>query len=92
MANIKSAKKRIRQTAKRQATQQGRAVPPAHVAQGLPRGRRRPSRPRRSPRPTREIDVALKKGVIHKNAAARLQVPAREEGRREGVVESGVIR
>jgi small subunit ribosomal protein S20 len=72
MANIKSAEKRIRQTAKRQATNRAvrsrlrgtlkshRAAEPAEQA-------------KRVPETYSEIDVALRKGVIHKNAAARLK-------------------
>ncbi len=72
MANIKSAEKRIRQTAKRQAKNKGlrtrlrtalkghRAADPAEQA-------------KRVPETYSEIDAALKKGVIHKNAAARLK-------------------
>ena len=70
MANIKSAEKRIRQTAKRRARNQAatthlrsvvkkyRAADPAAKAKALPAT-------------YSEIDIALKKGVIHRNAAAR---------------------
>ncbi len=70
MANIKSAEKRIRQTAKRQAKNRGirsrlrtalkehRATAPAEAAPKVPAT-------------ISEIDKALKKGVIHRNAAAR---------------------
>ncbi|MCA1582864.1 MAG: 30S ribosomal protein S20 [Acidobacteria bacterium] len=70
MANIKSAEKRIRQTAKRQAKNRGvrsrlrtslkdhRATAPADAAAKVPQT-------------VSEIDKALKKGVIHRNAAAR---------------------
>ncbi|MEP6768663.1 MAG: 30S ribosomal protein S20 [Acidobacteriota bacterium] len=70
MANIKSAEKRIRQTAKRQAKNRGirsrlrtslkehRATAPAGAAAKVPET-------------VSEIDKALKKGVIHRNAAAR---------------------
>jgi small subunit ribosomal protein S20 len=72
MANIKSAEKRIRQTAKRQARNKGvrsrlrtslkgyRAAEPAEKAKKVSEA-------------YSEIDVARKKGVIHKNAAARLK-------------------
>jgi small subunit ribosomal protein S20 len=70
MANIKSAQKRIRQTARRRARNQGatahlrssikkyRAADPAGKAKALPST-------------YSEIDKALKRGIIHKNAAAR---------------------
>ena len=70
MANIKSAEKRIRQTAKRQAKNRGvrsrlrtalkehRATAPAEAGPKVPAA-------------FSEIDKALKKGVIHRNAAAR---------------------
>ena len=72
MANIKSAETRIRQTAKRQARNKGvrsrlrstlkshRAAEPAEQAKKVPEA-------------YSEIDVARKKGVIHKTAAARLK-------------------
>jgi small subunit ribosomal protein S20 len=70
MANIKSAEKRIRQTAKRRTRNQAatthlrsivkkfRAADPAGRAKSLPAT-------------YSEIDIALKKGIIHRNAAAR---------------------
>ena len=70
MANIKSAEKRIRQTAKRRArntaatthlrsiVKKFRAADPAGRAKSLPAT-------------YSEIDIALKKGIIHRNAAAR---------------------
>ena len=70
MANIASAEKRIRQTAKRRARNQAatthlrtsvktyRSVEPAGKAKALPAA-------------YSEIDRALAKGVIHRNAAAR---------------------
>lgn len=72
MANIKSAEKRIRQTAKRQATNRSvrsrlrgalkthRSADPAAQTKNVPQA-------------YSEIDVARRKGVIHKNAAARLK-------------------
>jgi len=70
MANIKSAKKRVLQTTKRQAKNRGvrsrlrtslkehRATAHAETAAKMPAT-------------YSEIDKALKKGVIHRNAAAR---------------------
>ena len=70
MANTKSAEKRIRQTAKRRArntaatthlrsvVKKYRAADPAGKAKSLPET-------------YSEIDIALKKGIIHRNAAAR---------------------
>ncbi len=70
MANIKSAEKRIRQTAKRQAKNRGvrsrlRTALKEHRAGDA--GEAGP----KMPATYSEIDTALKKGVIHKNAAAR---------------------
>lgn len=70
MANIKSAEKRIRQTAKRRARNQAatthlRSVVKKYRAADLA------GRAKALPATYSEIDIALKKGVIHSNAAAR---------------------
>jgi len=70
MANIKSAEKRIRQTAKR--TQRNRAARTAlRTAIKKYRTEEKSGRAKALPATYSEIDRALKKGVIHKNAAAR---------------------
>ncbi len=70
MANIKSAEKRIRQTAKRQA--KNRAVR-SRLGTAVKKYREAPGgeRTKALPATFSEIDIALKKGVIHSNAAAR---------------------
>ena len=70
MANIKSAEKRIRQPA-RSAPATGRALAPAHRRQEVPRSSTPRRRAKSLPATYSEIDRALAKGVIHKNAAAR---------------------
>jgi small subunit ribosomal protein S20 len=70
MANIKSAEKRIRQTAKR--TQRNRAARTAlRTAIKKYRTSEKSARAKELPATYSEIDRALRKGVIHKNAAAR---------------------
>jgi small subunit ribosomal protein S20 len=70
MANIKSAQKRMRQTAVRQARNKSvrsrlrTAVKKHRAAQGAPK-------PESLATAYSEIDHARKKGVIHRNAAAR---------------------
>jgi len=70
MANIKSAQKRMRQTAVRQARNKSvrsrlrTAVKKHRAAQGA-------AKPESLAAVYSEIDHARKKGVIHKNAAAR---------------------
>lgn len=72
MANIKSAKKRIRQTAKQEARN-------AKVTEGLKRemkaiSRMKPTEAKKEqPKAESIIGKAVKKGVIHKNKAARMQ-------------------
>jgi small subunit ribosomal protein S20 len=69
MANIKSAKKRIRQSANRRARNKGvrsrlrTAVKKYRSGEG--------SKSESLPATYSEIDVARKKGAIHRNAAAR---------------------
>src|SRR5262249_47399809 len=70
MANIKSAEKRIRQTAKRRARNQA-AVTHLRTAVKKFRQAAGDARAKALPATYAEIDRALKKGVIHKNAAAR---------------------
>jgi small subunit ribosomal protein S20 len=70
MANIKSAEKRIKQTAKRQARNRGvrsqlrTAVKQYRELEDAKKGER-------VSRAYSDIDKARKKGAIHKNAAAR---------------------
>jgi len=70
MANIKSARKRIGQTAKRQARNRGvrsrlrTAVKKYRTAEGSEKADKLPTT-------YSEIDRARKRGVIHANAAAR---------------------
>jgi small subunit ribosomal protein S20 len=72
MANIKSAEKRIRQTAKKQAKNRGvrsrlrTALKNHRAADTAEQGKK-------VPETYSEIDTALRKGVIHRNAAARLK-------------------
>jgi len=70
MANIKSAVKRIGQTAKKQAKNRSvrtklRGALKAHRAADAG------AQKSKLPETYSEIDTALKKGVIHRNAAAR---------------------
>ena len=70
MANIKSAEKRIRQTTKKNARNRSvrtklRSALKSHRATDAS------DRTAKLPETYAEIDTALKKGVIHKNAAAR---------------------
>jgi small subunit ribosomal protein S20 len=70
MANIKSAEKRIRQTAKKQTKNRSirtrlRSAIKAHRAEDAA------GQGKKLPETYSEIDTALKKGVIHRNAAAR---------------------
>jgi small subunit ribosomal protein S20 len=70
MANIKSAEKRIRQTAKRRGRNQAASTHLRSVVKKYraadPAGRAKSLSETYS-----EIDIALKKGIIHRNAAAR---------------------
>lgn len=70
MANIKSAEKRIRQTAKK--TAKNRSVR-TRLRSSLKTHRAADAGAQATKVPTTysEIDKALKKGVIHRNAAAR---------------------
>jgi small subunit ribosomal protein S20 len=70
MANIKSAEKRIKQTAKKQAKNRSirarlRTAVKEHRAGDAG------AQSKKLPETYSEIDTALKKGVIHRNAAAR---------------------
>jgi small subunit ribosomal protein S20 len=70
MANIKSAEKRIQQTARRQARNRSvrtrlRTAVKEHRQEAADK------RAESLPKTFGEIDTALRKGVIHKNAAAR---------------------
>jgi small subunit ribosomal protein S20 len=70
MANIKSAEKRIKQAALR--TQRNRGVTSRlRTAVKKYRGTAEPERKKSVPEVYSQIDIALKKGTIHKNAAAR---------------------
>ena len=70
MANIKSAEKRIRQTAKRRARNQAAT---SHLRTAVKKYRQADAagRAKALPATYSEIDLALKTGVIHRNAAAR---------------------
>jgi small subunit ribosomal protein S20 len=70
MANIKSAEKRIHQTARLQARNRGVR---SRLRTAVKEHRQQESAKKAEslPRTYAEIDLALKKGVIHKNAAAR---------------------
>jgi small subunit ribosomal protein S20 len=70
MANIKSAEKRIRQTAKRQLRNRGVR---AHLRTKVKQYRQAetPKKAETLPETYAEIDRAWKKGVIHKKAASR---------------------
>ncbi len=70
MANIKSAEKRIRQTAKRRARNQAATT---HLRSVVKKSRAADPAGRATSLPATysEIDTALKKGIIHRNAAAR---------------------
>lgn len=70
MANIKSAEKRIRQTVKRRARNQAATT---HLRTAVKKYRQADSAEKAKVLPATysEIDLALKKGVIHRNAAAR---------------------
>jgi len=70
MANIKSAEKRIKQTAKRQARNKSVRT---HLRTAVKQHRQNEEarRAQALPGTYSEIDRAWKKGVIHKNAAAR---------------------
>ena len=70
MANIKSAEKRIRQTAKRTARNRS-ARTALRTAIKRYRAAEKAGRAKALPGTYSEIDRALRKGVIHKNAAAR---------------------
>jgi small subunit ribosomal protein S20 len=70
MANIKSAEKRIRTSAKKRARNKSRV---SRLRSAVKRFREADAKGRADALPTThaEIDRALAKGVIHKNAAAR---------------------
>lgn len=70
MANIKSAEKRMKQTAKRQMRNRGVR---AHLRTKVKRYRQTETTKKVEALPGAyaEIDRARKKGVIHKNAASR---------------------
>ena len=72
MANIKSAEKRMRQTAKRQA--RNRAVR-SRVRSAVKKYRAADSsqKPETLSATVSEIDRARRKGALHRNAAARLK-------------------
>jgi small subunit ribosomal protein S20 len=68
MANIKSAEKRIHQTARRRARNRARVT---RLRGAVKEHASAPKKKDRLPTTYSEIDRALAKGVIHKNAAAR---------------------
>lgn len=67
MANIKSAEKRIRTTAKKTARNKSVKAKLRHVV----KSQRAEDSAKSLPRTIAEIDRALAKGVIHRNTAAR---------------------
>jgi small subunit ribosomal protein S20 len=70
MANIKSAEKRIKQTAKRQARNRSVRTRLRTAVKEF-RQKAASERAERLPSAHAEIDRAWKQGAIHKNAAAR---------------------
>ncbi|HEY1249814.1 MAG TPA: 30S ribosomal protein S20 [Thermoanaerobaculia bacterium] len=70
MANIKSAEKRIRTSAKKRARNKGRV---SRLRSAVKKFREADSKGKTAALPMThaEIDRALAKGVIHRNAAAR---------------------
>jgi small subunit ribosomal protein S20 len=70
MANIKSAEKRIKQTAKRQLRNRGVRTHLRTKVKGF-RQTEASKKAEALPEAYAEIDRAWKKGVIHKNAASR---------------------
>ena len=70
MANIKSAEKRIKQTGRRQSRNKSVRT---HLRNVLKQHRQQEASKKTAalPQTYAEIDTALRKGVIHKNAAAR---------------------
>ena len=70
MANIKSAEKRIRTSAKKRARNKSRV---SRLRSAVKKFRETDAKGRATELPTThaEIDRALAKGVIHRNAAAR---------------------
>ena len=67
MANIKSAEKRIRTTAKKTSRNKSVKAKLRHVV----KAQRAEDSAKSLPRTIAEIDRALAKGVIHRNTAAR---------------------
>jgi small subunit ribosomal protein S20 len=70
MANIKSAEKRMRQSDRRQKRNRGVRSRLRHTVKGF-REAEDKEKPKRLPATVSQIDRARKKGVIHRNAAAR---------------------
>jgi small subunit ribosomal protein S20 len=68
MANIKSAKKRIRQSAGRRARNK---TARSRLRTSIKKHRAADAKSETLPATYSEIDVARKKGAIHRNAAAR---------------------
>jgi small subunit ribosomal protein S20 len=68
MANIRSAEKRMRQTARRQKRNRGVRT---RLRSAIKDYRNTPDKEKRLPATISEIDRARKKGTIHRNAAAR---------------------
>jgi small subunit ribosomal protein S20 len=70
MANIRSAEKRIHQTARRQKRNRGVR---SRLRSAIKDYRNTPDKEKekRLPATISEIDIARKKGTIHRNAAAR---------------------
>ena len=72
MANIKSAEKRMRQTEKRRTRNRG-VRSRVRTAVKEYRSSEDAQKATALPQTISEIDLAKKKGVIHRNAAARLK-------------------
>jgi small subunit ribosomal protein S20 len=70
MANIKSAEKRIRQSASRQKRNRAVRTRLRHSIKKIRQGEEKDAA-KAIPAAYSEIDLARRKGVIHKNAAAR---------------------
>jgi small subunit ribosomal protein S20 len=70
MANIKSAKKRIQQSARRQKRNRGVRSRLRSAIKAY-RATEEKGKSKALPSAASEIDIARKKGVIHRNAAAR---------------------
>jgi len=80
MANIKSAKKRVGQSARRRNRNRAVRTRLRSVLKAY-RAAEKKQKPERLAPTISEIDVALKKGVLHRNAAARYKSRLAKEAR-----------